>query len=95
MHNYVGVKLRKGRGFGHGLLAAGDLKIFSGKRYESQKASSFSDVCTARFVWAMSNGDRVVLALGGAGTVGSGIVKALLDRGKINSHITFMCSITY
>lgn len=50
MHNYVGVKLRKGRGFGHGLLAAGDLKIFSGKRYESQKASSFSDVCTARFV---------------------------------------------
>ncbi|KAA0715098.1 hypothetical protein E1301_Tti008851 [Triplophysa tibetana] len=29
----------------------------------------------------MSNGDRVVLALGGAGTVGSGIVKALLDRG--------------
>lgn len=30
----------------------------------------------------MSNGSRVVLALGGAGTVGSGIVKALLDRGK-------------
>ena len=30
----------------------------------------------------MSNGERVVLALGGAGTVGSGIVKALLDRGK-------------
>ncbi|XP_066570005.1 17-beta-hydroxysteroid dehydrogenase 14 [Amia ocellicauda] len=29
----------------------------------------------------MSNSDRVVLALGGAGTVGSGIVKALLDRG--------------
>ncbi|XP_063053745.1 uncharacterized protein si:dkey-238o13.4 [Engraulis encrasicolus] len=29
----------------------------------------------------MSNGSRVVLALGGAGTVGSGIVKALLDRG--------------
>ncbi|XP_051953564.1 uncharacterized protein LOC127623248 [Xyrauchen texanus] len=29
----------------------------------------------------MSNGERVVLALGGAGTVGSGIVKALLDRG--------------
>ncbi|KAM8890951.1 uncharacterized protein AB9W97_011712 isoform 2-T2 [Spinachia spinachia] len=30
----------------------------------------------------MSNSDRVVLALGGAGTVGSGIVKALLDKGK-------------
>ncbi|CAL8293183.1 unnamed protein product [Boreogadus saida] len=29
----------------------------------------------------MSNSDRVVLALGGAGTVGSGIVKALLDKG--------------
>ncbi|XP_072551569.1 peroxisomal trans-2-enoyl-CoA reductase [Salminus brasiliensis] len=29
----------------------------------------------------MANGDRVVLALGGAGTVGSGLVKALLDRG--------------
>ncbi|XP_036400363.1 uncharacterized protein si:dkey-238o13.4 [Megalops cyprinoides] len=29
----------------------------------------------------MSNSDRVVLALGGAGTVGSGIVKAFLDRG--------------
>ncbi|CAB1323426.1 unnamed protein product [Coregonus sp. 'balchen'] len=29
----------------------------------------------------MSNADRVVLALGGAGTVGSGIVKALLDKG--------------
>ncbi|KAJ8343915.1 hypothetical protein SKAU_G00312440 [Synaphobranchus kaupii] len=29
----------------------------------------------------MSNSDRVVLALGGTGTVGSGIVKALLDRG--------------
>ncbi|KAG9338108.1 hypothetical protein JZ751_027079 [Albula glossodonta] len=29
----------------------------------------------------MSNSDRVVLALGGGGTVGSGIVKALLDRG--------------
>ncbi len=31
----------------------------------------------------MSNSDRVVLALGGAGTVGSGIVKALLDKGKL------------
>lgn len=31
----------------------------------------------------MSNSDRVVLALGGAGTVGSGIVKALLDKGKM------------
>ncbi|KAG7231071.1 hypothetical protein INR49_025101 [Caranx melampygus] len=30
----------------------------------------------------MSNSDRVVLALGGAGTVGSGIVKALLDKGS-------------
>uniref|UniRef100_A0A3Q3J7D1 Peroxisomal trans-2-enoyl-CoA reductase n=1 Tax=Monopterus albus TaxID=43700 RepID=A0A3Q3J7D1_MONAL len=29
----------------------------------------------------MSNSDRVVLALGGAGTLGSGIVKALLDKG--------------
>ncbi|KAK5923021.1 hypothetical protein CgunFtcFv8_000027 [Champsocephalus gunnari] len=29
----------------------------------------------------MSNSERVVLALGGAGTVGSGIVKALLDKG--------------
>lgn len=29
----------------------------------------------------MSNSDRVVLVLGGAGTVGSGIVKALLDKG--------------
>uniref|UniRef100_A0A8D3BJD2 Peroxisomal trans-2-enoyl-CoA reductase n=1 Tax=Scophthalmus maximus TaxID=52904 RepID=A0A8D3BJD2_SCOMX len=29
----------------------------------------------------MSNADRVVLALGGAGTVGSGVVKALLDKG--------------
>ncbi|XP_028305888.1 uncharacterized protein LOC114465222 [Gouania willdenowi] len=29
----------------------------------------------------MSNVDRVVLVLGGAGTVGSGIVKALLDKG--------------
>lgn len=29
----------------------------------------------------MSNRERVVLALGGAGTVGSGLVKALLDRG--------------
>ncbi|TWW76290.1 uncharacterized protein si:dkey-238o13.4 [Takifugu flavidus] len=29
----------------------------------------------------MSSSDRVVLALGGAGTVGSGIVKALLDKG--------------
>uniref|UniRef100_A0A3B1IK90 Si:dkey-238o13.4 n=1 Tax=Astyanax mexicanus TaxID=7994 RepID=A0A3B1IK90_ASTMX len=29
----------------------------------------------------MANGDRVVLALGGSGTVGSGLVKALLDRG--------------
>ncbi|XP_068168443.1 peroxisomal trans-2-enoyl-CoA reductase [Antennarius striatus] len=29
----------------------------------------------------MSNSDRVVLALGGAGIVGSGIVKALLDKG--------------
>ncbi|XP_034031458.1 uncharacterized protein si:dkey-238o13.4 [Thalassophryne amazonica] len=29
----------------------------------------------------MSHADRVVLALGGAGTVGSGIVKALLDKG--------------
>lgn len=31
----------------------------------------------------MSNSDRVVLALGGAGKVGSGIVKALLDKGKL------------
>ncbi|KAJ8252196.1 hypothetical protein COCON_G00215080 [Conger conger] len=30
----------------------------------------------------MSNSARVVLVLGGAGTVGSGIVKALLDRGS-------------
>lgn len=30
----------------------------------------------------MSNSDRLVLALGGAGTVGSGIVKALLDKGE-------------
>ncbi|KAG7473216.1 hypothetical protein MATL_G00093360 [Megalops atlanticus] len=30
----------------------------------------------------MPNSDRVVLALGGAGTVGSGVVKALLDRGS-------------
>ncbi|KAI4904465.1 hypothetical protein NFI96_015121 [Prochilodus magdalenae] len=29
----------------------------------------------------MANGDRMVLALGGAGTVGSGLVKGLLDRG--------------
>ncbi|KAM9376374.1 uncharacterized protein KZ484_008967 [Pholidichthys leucotaenia] len=29
----------------------------------------------------MSASDRVVLALGGAGTVGSGVVKALLDKG--------------
>ncbi|KAJ3596136.1 hypothetical protein NHX12_002545 [Muraenolepis orangiensis] len=29
----------------------------------------------------MPNSDRVVLALGGAGTVGSGVVKALLDKG--------------
>ncbi|XP_018594925.1 uncharacterized protein LOC108926615 [Scleropages formosus] len=29
----------------------------------------------------MANSDRVVLALGGAGVVGSGVVKALLDRG--------------
>ncbi|XP_060933330.1 uncharacterized protein si:dkey-238o13.4 [Limanda limanda] len=29
----------------------------------------------------MSNSSRVVLALGGAGTVGSGVVKALLDKG--------------
>uniref|UniRef100_A0A3Q4HJD4 Uncharacterized protein n=1 Tax=Neolamprologus brichardi TaxID=32507 RepID=A0A3Q4HJD4_NEOBR len=29
----------------------------------------------------MSNSDRVVLALGGAGKVGSGIVKGLLDKG--------------
>ncbi|RVE72357.1 hypothetical protein OJAV_G00060800 [Oryzias javanicus] len=29
----------------------------------------------------MSNSDRVVLALGGAGTVGSGVVKALLEKG--------------
>ncbi|XP_007540346.1 uncharacterized protein LOC106941450 [Poecilia latipinna] len=29
----------------------------------------------------MSNSERVVLVLGGAGTVGSGIVKALLDKG--------------
>ncbi|KAJ8248854.1 hypothetical protein GJAV_G00228460 [Gymnothorax javanicus] len=29
----------------------------------------------------MSNSDRVVLSLGGTGTVGSGIVKALLDKG--------------
>ncbi|TSK38481.1 Peroxisomal trans-2-enoyl-CoA reductase [Bagarius yarrelli] len=29
----------------------------------------------------MSNEERVVLALGGTGTVGSGLVKALLDRG--------------
>ncbi|XP_023682834.1 uncharacterized protein [Paramormyrops kingsleyae] len=29
----------------------------------------------------MSNADRVVLALGGAGVVGSGVVKALLDKG--------------
>ncbi|KAJ8271960.1 hypothetical protein COCON_G00108190 [Conger conger] len=29
----------------------------------------------------MPNSDRVVLVLGGAGTVGSGIVKAFLDRG--------------
>uniref|UniRef100_A0A8C6WY66 Peroxisomal trans-2-enoyl-CoA reductase n=1 Tax=Neogobius melanostomus TaxID=47308 RepID=A0A8C6WY66_9GOBI len=32
-------------------------------------------------VCSMSNSDRVVLALGGAGTVGSGVVKALLDKG--------------
>lgn len=32
----------------------------------------------------MSNSERVVLALGGAGTVGSGIVKALLDKGKLD-----------
>lgn len=31
---------------------------------------------------SMSNSDRVVLVLGGAGIVGSGIVKALLDKGK-------------
>lgn len=31
----------------------------------------------------MSNSDRVVLVLGGAGTVGSGVVKALLDKGKL------------
>lgn len=31
----------------------------------------------------MSNSDRVVLVLGGAGTVGSGIVKALLDTGNL------------
>lgn len=30
----------------------------------------------------MSNSDRVVLVLGGAGMVGSGIVKGLLDKGK-------------
>ncbi|XP_061077079.1 uncharacterized protein LOC133110969 [Conger conger] len=30
----------------------------------------------------MSNSDRVVLALGGTGTVGSAIVKALLDKGS-------------
>lgn len=30
----------------------------------------------------MSNSERVVLVLGGAGTVGSGIVKGLLDKGK-------------
>ncbi|CAL1595126.1 unnamed protein product [Knipowitschia caucasica] len=29
----------------------------------------------------MSNSERVVLVLGGAGTVGSGVVKALLDKG--------------
>ena len=32
----------------------------------------------------MSNSERVVLALGGAGTVGSGVVKALLDKGKLD-----------
>lgn len=31
---------------------------------------------------SMSNSDRVVLVLGGAGMVGSGIVKGLLDKGK-------------
>lgn len=30
----------------------------------------------------MFNSERVVLVLGGAGTVGSGIVKGLLDKGK-------------
>lgn len=30
----------------------------------------------------MSNSERVVLVLGGAGTVGSGIVKGLLDKGR-------------
>lgn len=39
-------------------------------------------VCARVRVLVMSNGERVVLALGGAGTVGSGLVKALLDRGK-------------
>ncbi|XP_034735694.1 uncharacterized protein si:dkey-238o13.4 [Etheostoma cragini] len=40
----------------------------------------------------MSNSDRVVLALGGAGTVGSGIVKALLDKGKLpRGHLTTSC----
>lgn len=38
--------------------------------------------CVCARVLVMSNGERVVLALGGAGTVGSGVVKALLDRGK-------------
>ena len=32
----------------------------------------------------MSNADRLVLVLGGAGTVGSGIVKGLLDKGKLS-----------
>lgn len=39
-------------------------------------------MCARVRVLRMSNGERVVLALGGAGTVGSGLVKALLDRGK-------------
>ncbi|KAF0040822.1 hypothetical protein F2P81_006720 [Scophthalmus maximus] len=34
----------------------------------------------------MSNADRVVLALGGAGTVGSGVVKALLDKVAVISR---------
>lgn len=35
-----------------------------------------------RYLAGMSASDRVVVVLGGAGTVGSGIVKSLLERGR-------------
>lgn len=63
------------------LNVAGLLSTISSATLTAHIVLSFSESVVDLF--NMSNADRVVLCLGGAGTVGSGIVKALLDKGKI------------